>query len=37
LILKKYQEGADSMNGYVRFADVESAEKAVAANGKIVN
>lgn len=24
------------MNGYVRFADVESAEKAVAVNGKKV-
>jgi len=24
------------MNGYVKFADVESAEKAVAANGKKV-
>jgi RNA recognition motif-containing protein len=35
--LKKYQEGADSMNGYVKFADVESAEKAVAANGKTVD
>jgi len=24
------------MNGYVKFADVESAEKAIAANGKKV-
>lgn len=32
-ILKKYAEGADSMNAYVRFAEKASAEQACRLNG----
>jgi nucleolar protein 12 len=32
-VLKQYQEGADSMNAYVKFESKDSAEKACAANG----
>jgi RNA recognition motif-containing protein len=32
-ILKNLQEGADAMNGYVKFAEKESAEQACQVNG----
>lgn len=32
-VLKQFQEGADSMNAYVKFEKKEAAEKACAANG----
>jgi nucleolar protein 12 len=35
-ILGKYSEGADSMNGYVRFAEKSQAEQACGMNGTVV-
>lgn len=34
-ILGKYQDGADSMNGYVRFSTKEEAEQACKLNGTV--
>ena len=36
-ILEKYTEGADSMNGYVRFAEKTQAEQACKMNGTVVD
>lgn len=35
-ILGKYQEDADSMNGYVRFSEKQDAEKACKLNGTVI-
>ena len=35
-ILKKYQEGADSMNAYVKFKEEKEAKAACAANGMMI-
>ena len=36
-ILKKFQEGADSKNAYVKYEKKESAEKACEVNGRKVD
>ena len=33
-ILKKYQEGANSMNAYVKFEDIDAAKNACRMNGQ---
>ena len=37
LILKKYVEGADAMNAYIRFEDEECAVQALKSNGETLN
>jgi hypothetical protein len=36
-VLKKYAEGAESMNGYVKFRELESAKAACELNGTLLD